>query len=186
MLKDIQGALKGLRTEEKKTDPVPRLLKKALNRLSTDEKDEFERFLAVEHFGPRALFPYSSENGCSTDTFDKMMGSPKEPFRQDYVPSERALEDNTWEDNDIPVRLGKNTYCVTPSDKGTDGKNLAESQNPRAYHHMGELAKIDAKEKPSAAAGPFATARSTATWPSAPRPSRPRTSARAASRPSTP
>ena len=106
-LKDIKGALSGLHSDDKKTNPVPRLFKKALNRLSNEEKEEFDRFLAVDTFGPRALFPYSQKDGCNTDTFDQLMGTPSKPTRQDYVPSRRAIDDDSWADNDIPVKRAR-------------------------------------------------------------------------------
>ena len=151
LLKDIKGALSGLHSDDKKTNPVPRLFKKALNRLSNEEKEEFDRFLAVDTFGPRALFPYSQKDGCNTDTFDQLMGTPSKPTRQDYVPSRRAIDDDSWADNDIPVKMGKQVYCVTPSDKNDNGKNLAEASNSRAYHHMGELVDVDDDQKPKRA-----------------------------------
>ena len=82
IMKDIKGALSGLHSDDKKTNPVPRLFKKALNRLSNEEKEEFDRFLAVDTFGPRALFPYSQKDGCNTDTFDQLMGTPSKPTRR--------------------------------------------------------------------------------------------------------
>ena len=69
--------------------------------------------------------------------------------------------------------MGKQVYCVTLSDKNDKGKNLAEASNSCAYHHMGELVDVDDDQSQSAPERPFATERSTGTWPSAHQPSGP-------------
>lgn len=152
-VKDIREVLYDVNKDLKVADATKDYVRKTYTKLSKDQQKNWDLRAELLRYGPRRLFTYSNEKGCdNNEEWGKTLGTPRQPTRQDYEPSARAYKDNSWKDNSIPVKMGSQAVCIPPSEtKVKDGNlvNYAESEDPVAYHHMGELVAMDAKEKPS-------------------------------------
>lgn len=152
-VKDIRAVLYDVNKDLKVADATKDYVRKTYTKLSKDQQKNWDLRAELLRYGPRRLFTYSNEQGCDNDIeWKKTLGTPRQPTRQDYEPSARAYKDNTWKDNSVPVKMGSQAVCIPPSETRVKGGvlvNYAETEDPVAYHHMGELVALDAKEKPS-------------------------------------
>lgn len=125
----------------------------AMSKMTEEEQKNFVVASDVRRYGPKILFKYDKEKGCSPDAFKTDFGSPKNiksGVMDAMSPSEYALEKDKW-DQEIPVKFKDRAICVSPSETiSVDGhdKNMAEYLDSRANHHMGKIAEMDKKYKP--------------------------------------